>query len=64
MKDGTFKVRGHHCSPNCALAYGLDSREISESITVENIYSWMSALVYKITGDYSEIRPAPPRLML
>lgn len=63
-KNGTFKVRGHHCSPNCALANGLDSREVSESIPVTDIYSWMQAFVYKVTGNYKQIRPAPPRLML
>lgn len=63
-KSGCFKVRGHHCSPNCALANGLDSRELSETISVSELYSWMQAFVYKVTGSYDEIRPAPPRLML
>ena len=63
-KYGKFKVRGHHCSPNCALANGMDSREISETIPVSNLYSWMQAFVYKVTGNYDTIRPSPPRMML
>ena len=63
-KDGTFKVRGHHCSPNCALANGLDSREISENISMADMYSWNQAFIYKVTGDYDVIRPSPPRMML
>lgn len=63
-KKGTFLVRGHHCSPACALAHGLDSRELSENIAISNIYSWLMAFMYKVTGHYDSIRPAPPRFML
>lgn len=63
-KNGQFKVRGNHCDPSCALAHGMDSREISENIPISKIYSWMMAFIYKVTGDYDTIRPAPPRFML
>lgn len=63
-KQGCFKVRGRHCSPNCALANGMDSREMSETIPVSSLYSWMQSFVYKVTGSYDEIRPSPPRAMM
>lgn len=63
-KQGKFKVRGRHCSPNCALANGMDSREMSETIPVSSLYSWMQSFVYKVTGNYDEIRPSPPRAMM
>ena len=63
-KKGTFLVRGNHCSPQCALAHGLDSREISENISASSLYSWMMAFIYKVTGHYDSIRPSPPRFMM
>lgn len=63
-KDGKFKVRGVHCSPECALAHGMDSREISENISLSSMYSWMESFVYKVTGNYKGITPAPPRMMM
>ena len=51
-KDGKFKVRGVHCSPECALAHGMDSREIGENISLSSMYSWMESFVYKVTGNY------------
>jgi len=42
----------------------LDSREISENISMADMYSWNQAFIYKVTGDYDVIRPSPPRMML